>query len=111
MIVKKKFVHDLYYENLMPRKIPEIFPIYGIFLIIHVVRWGCILNCFMPTYRIALKFRGSKFSRITCHSLNYFNENFDTCHAPPATWTVFQRMHTTASLMALFVYFNSEDGQ
>ena len=63
-------------------------------------------------YRIALKFRGSKFSqilRITGHSRNYFNENFDTCCVPTATWTVFQRTRATASLMALFVYFNRMD--
>ena len=69
---------------------------------------------FVPVYRIALKFRGSKFLRITGHSRNYFNENFDKCCAPTATRTVFQRTCATlvtASLMALFVYFNSEDGQ
>ena len=40
-------------------------------------------------YRIALKFRGSKFSqisRITGHSRNYFNKNFDTCCAPTASY-------------------------
>ena len=66
----------------------------------------------LHTYRIALKFRGSKFSRIsriTGHSRNYFNENFDTSCAPTATWTVFQRTRATASLMALFVYFNRMD--
>ena len=30
-------------------------------------------------YRIAQKFHGSKFSRISRHSRNYFNEIFDTC--------------------------------
>ena len=60
-------------------------------------------------YRIALKFCGSKFSRITGHLRNYLNENFDTCCVP--TWTVFQRTRATASLMALFVYCNSEDGR
>ena len=31
------------------------------------------------TYRIAQKFCGSKFSRISCYSRNYFNEIFDMC--------------------------------
>ena len=31
------------------------------------------------TYRIAQKFRGSKFSRISRYSRNYFNEIFDMC--------------------------------
>ena len=64
-------------------------------------------------YRIALKFCGSKFSqisRITDHSRNYFNENVVMLCAYVDTWTVFQRTRMMVRLMALFVYFNSEDG-